>query len=192
MTTPALTERRKADRAKMAAQVAELAAEHGIAARIVSGEHQRPRAMFVNLEGPHGLRLTVAFDGASQQSRPDTYVLSWHGVGDGWRLNPAAFPRANMHHGRKATDIVYGFAGLLALLRRRFEAISDGSAFILDVTDAFLTGRVAEYRRSGFGRSLLEYLGMTPEEYGDWFTTGVVPARVQRTWQRTGQPGGSR
>lgn len=57
-----------------------------------------------------------------------------------------------------------------------------------DVTgdaDEFLIGRVTEYRRSGFERSLLEYLGMTSDEYGQWFTTGIVPARVLRVWRRT-------
>ena len=130
MTTPALTERRKADRAKMAAQVAGLAAEHGIAARIVSGEHQRPRAMFVNLEGPHGLRLTVAFDGSNPQREADTYVLSWHGVERGWRLDPHRFGRVNPYHGHKATDVAHGFGALLAMLGRRFETIAGGTAYI--------------------------------------------------------------
>lgn len=130
-TAPALTERRKADRAKMAAQVAALAANHGITARIVSGEHQRPRAMFVNLEGPHGLRLTVAFDGSSPQREADTYVLSWHGVERGWRLRPYVFgTRVNPFHGHKATDVAFGFPELVALLDRRLAAVADGTAFV--------------------------------------------------------------
>jgi hypothetical protein len=50
--------------------------------------------------------------------------------------------------------------------------------------DEFLKAKVAQYRRSGFGRSLLEYLGMTPDEYGEWFLTGHVASRVLRTWGR--------
>lgn len=126
---PGLTERRRADRGKMAAQVAELAAGRGITARAVSGEHQRPRAMFVNLEGPHGLRLAVAFDGSSPHSEPDTYVLSWHGVADDWQLAPDQFASVNPYHGRKATDVAHGFPDLCQLLDQRFAAITDGTAF---------------------------------------------------------------
>lgn len=55
-----------------------------------------------------------------------------------------------------------------------------------EVTDEFLKGRVAEYHRSGFTRSLLEYIGMSPDEYASWFFTGEVPARVARTWSTRG------
>jgi hypothetical protein len=125
-----LTGRRKADRATMAAQVARLAAGHGIAARVTSGEHQRPRAMFVDLEGPHGLRLSVAFNGDSPRSEPDTYVLSWHGVADGWRLSASAFAHVNPYRGHKATDVAHGFTDLYCLLSQRLMAIADGSVFI--------------------------------------------------------------
>jgi len=30
--------------------------------------------------------------------------------------------------------------------------------------------------------TLLEYLGMTGDEYADWFTTGHVADRVKRVW----------
>jgi hypothetical protein len=49
--------------------------------------------------------------------------------------------------------------------------------------DEFMIAKVAEYRRSGFARELLEYLGMTREEYAEWFTTGVVAPRVLRVWR---------
>jgi hypothetical protein len=57
-----------------------------------------------------------------------------------------------------------------------------------EVTDEFLCGRVAEYYSSGFTRSLLEYLGMTPEEYARWFFTGQVPSRVARVWSTRAWP----
>lgn len=53
---------------------------------------------------------------------------------------------------------------------------------IRPTADQFLKTVVARYYRSGFERSLTEYLGMTETEYCDWFTTGIVPARVRRTW----------
>ena len=58
-----------------------------------------------------------------------------------------------------------------------------------EVTDEFLQGRVAEYRRHvgcSCSITLLEYLGMTADEYAVWFLTGQVPARVARTWSTRG------
>lgn len=127
---PRMTERRKADRAIMAAQVAELARGYGLDARVVSGEHLRPRAMFVNLEGPHGLKLTVQFSGDSPHREPDTYVLCWHGLETGWRLDPDRFGSVNPYHGHKATDVARGFGSLIGLLAMRFARIRDGRAFI--------------------------------------------------------------
>lgn len=56
---------------------------------------------------------------------------------------------------------------------------------------AFLEGRVAEWYRHdeegwGGGRRipLLEYLGMTRDEYGDWVTTGIASSRVRRCWDQ--------
>jgi hypothetical protein len=129
MSLADLTERRKADRAVMAGHVAELAAEHGLDA-VVTGEQHGSRQTAVGLTGPHGLRLTVQFRGSSPQSAPDIYVLSWHGVAAGWRLDPAAFGDVNRFHGHKATDVARSFTQLHYLLARRFQAIADGSAFV--------------------------------------------------------------
>jgi len=122
-----LTERRKADRLAMCAQVSQLAALYGITAR--GALCYGPRAAAVDLTGPHGLSLTVRFDGTSPAV--DTYVLSWYGVDEGVRLRPGKFASVNPFHGHKATDTAHGFAALLALLRTRFADIRDGSAFVL-------------------------------------------------------------
>jgi hypothetical protein len=127
-----LTERRKADRAAMAAQVAALATGHGFRAEI----HPEPtflgqRCTDVLLSFPHELTVRVWFDGQSCH-RPewDTYVLSWCTEGeDGWRLAPHAFADVNPYNGCKATDVARGFGNLLYVLGRRFAAIADGSAF---------------------------------------------------------------
>lgn len=123
----ALSVTRKADRAVMAARVAELAGEYGLAAWQTSG----PRMRGVDVAGPHGLKLTVKFDGGSSQ--PDVYVLSWHGTEDGIRLNPARFGDVNSFHGHKATDVVHGFASLYDVLACRFLDISEGTAFVSEV-----------------------------------------------------------
>jgi hypothetical protein len=124
-----LTERHKADRALMAGTVAELAREHGLTAW-VTGEQHGSRRTSVGLAGPHGLKLAMYFDGKSPQ--PDSYVLSWYGTEDGWRLNPGAFGNVNRFHGHKATDVAYDFNALVTKLGRRFAAIADGSAFTSD------------------------------------------------------------
>lgn len=83
----------------------------------------------MELAGPHGLKLTVKFDGDGANG-PDTYVLSWYGVEDGVRLAPGTFGRVNPYHGRKSTDVAHGFKALRFLLQCRFTVIADGSAFI--------------------------------------------------------------
>jgi hypothetical protein len=123
------TERRKADRAELARRVVDLAGEYQLAAWH-SPEEPGSRQTDVDVKGPHGLKVTVRFDGYSPQREPDTYVLSWHGVDAGVRLNPGKFGNVNYAHGHKATDIVHGSGQLLALLRRRFASIRDDSAFV--------------------------------------------------------------
>lgn len=130
--TTTLTERRKAGRAAMAGQVAELARQHGLTA-IATGEQHGSRQTSVTLEAPHGLRLTIRFRGRSPQARPDTYVLSWYTnllQDDGWRLNPYRFGDVNPYHGSKATDLAHGFEDLCLLLDRRFRAIARGWAYL--------------------------------------------------------------
>jgi hypothetical protein len=127
---PELTARRKVDRAAMACQVADLAGEYGLTAEY-QPEQPGTRQVSVALAGPHGLKLTVNFDGRSGACLPDVYVLSWHGVEDGTRLHWGVFGHVNPHHGHKATDVATGFAQLLRILRERFAVIADGSAFIV-------------------------------------------------------------
>jgi hypothetical protein len=126
-----LTARRKADRAAMAYQVAELAREYGLA---VWHEPEQPgsRKTAVDVECPLGLKVTVSFDGSVHGTAPDVYVLSWHGVEDGTRLHWGMFNHVNPYHGHKATDTACGFPQLLRILRERFAVIRDGSAFITE------------------------------------------------------------
>jgi hypothetical protein len=127
--TDTMSARRKADRAVMAQQVIDLAGEYGLAAWVCRCQSQpSPRLTAVDIMGPHGLRVTVKFDGAAET--PDTYLLCWHGVHEGTRLHPGMFGIVNSHHGHKATDVPCGFAQLLRILRERFAVIADGSAFV--------------------------------------------------------------
>jgi hypothetical protein len=131
----ALTERRKGDRAVMAAHVADLARMHGLTAEVAPGLDKRE--LCANLAGPHGLRLTVRFRGDSPQCEPDTYVLSWcllPRMDDGYRLNPHVFEAVNSHHGCKATEVANGYRELCELLSNRFAHIMGRTAFVLDGT----------------------------------------------------------
>ena len=124
-----MSARSKADRGAMASQVAALAVEFGLTA-VHRIEEPGTRRTSVDLAGPHGLRLTVKFDGAGPD--PNIYVLSWHGVDAGYLLSPDRFSHVNPHHGRKATDVAHGATALLDRLRIRFAAIADGSAFVAE------------------------------------------------------------
>ncbi len=127
----ALTERRKADRLVMAQYVAELAAGHGLRAQVRRLETKR--MVLAGLEGPHGLRLTVRFQGNTPHAAVDTYVLNWHmlpGETDGYRLNPRVFEAVNPYHGCKATEVANGYRELTEVLGNRFAHIQGGTAFV--------------------------------------------------------------
>jgi hypothetical protein len=129
--TELLTARRRADRSEMAQAVCFLLGEYRQLTGTLRPEQDGSRKTSVEIEGPHGLKVTVHFDGAGANG-PDTYVLSWHGVEDGVRLHWGMFGNVNRCHGCKATDVATGFAQLLRILRERFAVIADGSAFITE------------------------------------------------------------
>lgn len=116
------TEKRKADRQAMAEAVITLAEQNNYSGKV----SELDRRLVVELTFYNGLQLMMAFDGLRGL---DTYVLSWHGVVEGIRLNEAKFGSVNAYHGHKATDFAYGFPGLMDLLGRRIASIKDGSAF---------------------------------------------------------------
>ncbi len=124
-----LTERRKADRAKMAEQVRALAAVYGISATVEPYEFREmyPHRLDVKIRTDRGLCLTVEFNGTSCQ--PDVHVLSWHMDIDSDARLSDAFGKVNPHHHAKATDVVEGLEGLLDRLRQRFELIHSGAAY---------------------------------------------------------------
>lgn len=133
----ALTERRKADRAVMAAHVADLARMHGLTAEVAPG--LGARELCVKLAGPHTLGLTVRFRGDTPQCEPDTYVLSWHmrpwaDEGKGWAMNPRVFSGVSSYGGDKATEVANGYRELCELLSNRFAHIMGRTAFVRDGT----------------------------------------------------------
>lgn len=129
MKTNLLSERRKADRAKMAEGLVALAREVGARAEIIE---MTPTLVWVAIQAAHGLELTVEFDGQSVQ--PDVHVLSWHMASNVDTRFADAFTRAgrltlNTVHFSKATDIAHGYADLCETLRASLELAASGRAF---------------------------------------------------------------
>ncbi len=120
-----LTERRKADRIEMAAQVRKLAVELG--ATVTDGLDLGPQCVTLEISHAGGAYLPLDFDGKSNQ--PDTYVACWNVRLD----NPACFSHwfgdINPYHFRKSQFVARGFDALLARIRSDLECLNDGSGY---------------------------------------------------------------
>lgn len=136
-----LTEKKKADRMKMAGVVIALAQEHGAAASI-DQDWPGERAVMVCIRADRGLCLNIDFDGESPQ--PGVHVLSWHMALDVDTCFSNSFGSAgcsiNSYHFRKATDIAHGFDDLCATLSHRLDQVATGEAF----SDEREAARIAE------------------------------------------------
>lgn len=125
-----LTERKKADRAKMATAVIALAEEFGIAYEVEKeGENSmRPRRWQVSIVTPRGLACSFDFDGQSCQH--DVFVNAWHTIRNTDVCLSDAFPgEVNRCHFGKSTTLCYGFDELCAHIRKVLEMAANGSAF---------------------------------------------------------------
>lgn len=127
-----LSEKRKADRAKMADMVVDLVREFGFGFDRCEGEASR-REELVRVIAADDIHVSVDFDGESRQ--PDVYVLNWWITPGAIRLFDDSFADSvNGYHRHKATDVAYGFDHLMSTLRARFSAISTGKAFVSAAT----------------------------------------------------------
>lgn len=133
METKELSERRSADRKKMAAAVAALVIECGATAdQEENGSYPGPQAIQLRVKAAQGLQVTVEFDGKSCQ--PNVYVLSWHmGYKATARLNNSTFGgNVNPYHKQKATYVAHGFKDLCGQLKDGLLMAADGTAFLTD------------------------------------------------------------
>lgn len=122
-----LTEKKKADRLKMAAAIEALAVECG--AVFCEREEMPDDCIRVEIQAARALRIAVEFDRHNPQ--PDVYVLSWNFGAFGFdRLNEATFGNVNAAHKHKATHVARGFDDLCERLREGLEMAKDGSAFL--------------------------------------------------------------
>lgn len=153
MTT--FTEKKKADRAKMAEIVRALAVEMGCEAEIEDKPYGEisPQMVMVKIRTDRGLKLTIDFDGKSCQ--PDVHVMSWHMDTKVDTRLADAFGDINPYHFCKATDVAYGFDSLIRILSRKLELCRTGAAYspereaasiAKDGTAAERAARFAAYR----------------------------------------------
>jgi hypothetical protein len=59
-------------------------------------------------------------------------VVHWYGASRRLRLLPGAWGSVNAFHGQKATSVPWGLSALPGVLRCGFQAVVDGSAFVVD------------------------------------------------------------
>lgn len=126
----ALTERRKADREAMAAEIRALATELG--ATVEDGYAFDPQEIALEIHHAGGAYLPLDFDGKSCQ--PDVHVACWNVRSDSAACFSASFGDVNTYHFRKCQFVARGFASLLAQVRRDLEALNDGSGYSAERT----------------------------------------------------------
>ena len=119
----AFTEKRKADREKMAAALIAAMTEAGAVAPLVGQRDKRCGGVEIRIAGAG---IYVDFDGASTQ--PDVHVCTWN-TDRGVFFDPA-IGYVNAYHFGKATRICHGFDRLVTVLRRDVERFKDGSGFM--------------------------------------------------------------
>ena len=123
-----LTERRAADRKRIAQLIKALGDELGAE---VTLERQEARGLSLEIRCARDLFCRVELDGASMQ--PDVHVLPWHFRGNVRDKLHTRFGfvggNVNPHHFGKCTAVARGTDALLRSLRMAMEMARDGSAF---------------------------------------------------------------
>ena len=144
-----LTEKRKADREKMAAAVIALATECDATAAI-DPDWPGERAIMLEIRAARGLCLNIDFDGDSPQ--PDVHVLSWHMSTDVDTCFADAFGDLNRFHYRKATGVAHGFDELLRSIHTGLTLAASGEAFSAEREAAAIAkaGETAAQRNSRY------------------------------------------
>lgn len=125
-----LTERRKADRNKMAAMIESLCAETG--ATVERSERDREIRLDIRIGAA---RVGIEFDGGSFNTQPDVYCMPWNVDWDSDARFSAAFGHAvgasvNEAHRRKCMGFASGIDALLIRLRMAIECVTAGDAFL--------------------------------------------------------------
>lgn len=126
-----LTERRKADRIKMANLLKEAVEQHGATCKIEDWAvkfNTPSRRIMCHVVAPGGAEISVSFDGDTSQ--PDTFVATWNTRGKLW-INPAMGP-VNPHHFSKLNRVAMGFDHLLMVLTCDIDDFADGKGYLTE------------------------------------------------------------
>ena len=147
--TRELTEARKSDRAKMAADLARRLTALGaeVVIRAEGFDSYSKRRVALSITARHGERAAVIgvdFDGDTSQK--DVHVCTWNTVGRRCFHPMEMGFHVNNYHFGKATRIGYGFEDLAAQLETDVERIVAGTAFCLEREAALL----ADYKARGW------------------------------------------
>jgi hypothetical protein len=118
---------RATDRASMARAIENLARDGWTIER--DSTMTRERAIWLHLQGPRGLGLTIDLDGGQGQQREGVYILAWNIRGSEAKLNPEVMHGCNPYHFRKLTEVVYSFDQLLERVAQRMAQACNGSGF---------------------------------------------------------------
>jgi len=137
-----LDERKKADRAKMAAAVIELAESMGATVEVEReqpGHPYKARRISLTIRTPGGAYLPAEFDGDSCQ--PGVHVWCWNTELDSLFAFSGAMGDVNPHHFAKAQRVWYGLEEVLFHLRRDLEALMSGRGYSVDRARKLAEGR---------------------------------------------------
>ncbi|MBB5985993.1 hypothetical protein [Sphingobium lignivorans] len=120
-----LTEKRKADRAKMADILEALATEKG--AKVTRPDSLHPREIRLKIEVEGGPYVHVEFDGSAPS--PDYYDLTWNvDHGSLWAFS-SAFGDVNAYHFTKASRAAKGFTALCNVIADDIETLLSGRGY---------------------------------------------------------------
>jgi hypothetical protein len=125
-----LTERRAADRKRMAAIVKDFVDACGVEESNIRAGHLDKNEICVDIHVTRGLKVSVSFEGKSQFHRADdTYLLSWNFHLDSDTCLSDAFGSINRYHFRKSTQVARGMEQLLHCLQFSIGMAATGEAF---------------------------------------------------------------
>lgn len=122
------TEKRKADRLFMAAELEKLCGKHEVRFERREGDFLSPRRIKFQLWVGEYLSVYLDFDGQSRS--PDQYILHWmmNGV-DQLYMDTSFFESVNKYHGQKATAMRCSFSGLCYHIETVIGGAANGTAF---------------------------------------------------------------
>jgi hypothetical protein len=142
-----LSERRKADRQKMADQLIAAMVAAGAEAKIdAEWLEMFPRQIMIRIEAPGGAYIGVDFDGESCQ--PDVHVCTWNTNGPVF-LNPDVLGDVNPFHYGKVNRVACGLDQLITWLEGDVAAFIDGVGY-LSHDDHRIVAMAERYAQKGW------------------------------------------